>query len=74
LFDGLGAELPWLTQVVLATCIPTVVWPVTLAAVIFLVVKEVKVERALVKALLSTIVFMSAASIAAVVAKALKNR
>lgn len=71
LFAGLGAELPAYTQVVLTVCTPVLVWPVTIAMIAVLLVKEAVVKRIPTRALVSIIVFMATACVAAVVVEAL---
>jgi hypothetical protein len=71
LFSGLGAELPLPTRVVIATCIPAVLWPVTLGAVAFLIVKELRIERLRTRVLISVIVFMATACASAVISEAI---
>ena len=72
LFAGLGADLPVITQFAIKACNPIIVWIVSIAATAFLVIKEVKMKRATAKALVSTIVFMLAGFISALVSTALE--
>jgi len=71
LFSGLGAELSWPTRTVLSLCTPAVVWPATIVTIAFLLVKERTVESGATKLLLSVIVFMTTACVAAVATEAL---
>ncbi len=73
LFAGLGAELPLPTRLVISVCTPRVIWPLTLVAVVFLIVKEFKVQSTAVKALTSVIVFMLFAGISAFITFAIQE-
>ena len=71
LFAGLGAELPGVTRVVISACRPELVWPVTDAAITFLVVKEFRVTSFRARTLWNIAVFFSAAGVAAIITEAL---
>lgn len=71
LFSSLGADLPLPTRLVIAVCIPAVLWPLVVAVVAFLVVKEFKLERVRTRVIMSTIIFMATASAAAVITEAI---
>jgi hypothetical protein len=70
LFAGLGAELPLATRWVLAICEPRFTWPLSLGAIAFLVIKEIKVQNVVSRVLISVVVFMATACIAAVTTEA----
>ncbi|HEX2060214.1 MAG TPA: hypothetical protein VHK90_05700 [Thermoanaerobaculia bacterium] len=69
-FRALGAELPMATRIVLAAGKPAVLWPVAIAVVALLIVKELRVERTETRIALSAIVFMITALIMAVATEA----
>ena len=71
LFAGLGAELPGVTRFAISACRPGVVWPVTIAAITFLVVKELRMPSFRARTLWNIAIFFAAAGIAAVITEAL---
>jgi hypothetical protein len=67
LYSGLRAELPLPTRIALASCSPVVLWVVWIAAVVFLLVKEVRIERFRTRVLISVITYMAAGCTSAVI-------
>lgn len=72
LFDGLGAELPVYTKLAFRVCTPFIVWPLVLATLAFLFIKEKRMQRTSTKALVSMIVAIAVAVISALVTTAME--
>ncbi len=70
-FHDLGAELPLLTRLVLGVGRPAIAWPLALAVVTFLVVKEFRVKPAGARLALSAIVCVITALVAAIATHAI---
>jgi hypothetical protein len=71
LFSGLGVALPAPTRLAILLCTPPLLWSVTAAAVIFLIVKEVRCKSVRTRVILSTIVFMATACASALITEAI---
>ena len=67
LYSGMGVDLPLPTRIAFAICKPAVLWPVSITVLVFLLVKEVRIERFRTRVMISVLIFMAAACASAVI-------